>query len=60
MDDYRRLVNSIFEDRVVNIGRVLVVLIFTAYLVSKDPERSKDYWSAFYDMTMTLPNVIRR
>ena len=60
MDRYRRLMSSVFEDGVVNTGRMCLALMFTAYLVSKDPDRSNDYWSAFYDVVMAASNLIRK
>jgi len=50
MESYRRLLSSVFNDGIVNIGRIRVVLMLTVYLARKDPTRSKDYWSVFNDI----------
>ena len=63
MERYQRLVSSLFNDGVVNIGRICVVLMFTVYLIGKDPVHSKDYWLVLYDTLIevsTRENIIRR
>lgn len=60
MDGYKRLMSSLFEDGLMNIGRMFVALMFTGYLVSKHPKRSKDYWIALYDVVMTTSDLIRK
>lgn len=42
MESYRRLFSSVFDDGIVNIGRIHVVLMLTVYVARKDPTRSKD------------------
>jgi hypothetical protein len=47
MESYRRLLSSVFNKGIVNIGRIRVVLMLTVYVARNDPTRSKDYWSVF-------------
>jgi hypothetical protein len=52
MESYRRLLSFVFNDGIVNIGGIRVVLMLTVYVTRNDPTRSKDYWSVFYDIFM--------
>ena len=54
MDRYRYVVNSVFEDGIVNIMRVRLVLMFTKHVADGDRERNEDYWSEFYHIFMSL------
>jgi hypothetical protein len=36
MERYERVISSIFDDGIVNIGRIRVALMFTSYLLKKD------------------------
>jgi hypothetical protein len=57
MESYRRLLSSVFNDGIVNIGRIHVVLMLTVYVARNDPTRSKDYWSVFYDIFMHVSDA---
>ena len=59
MDRYRNVVNSVFEDDIVNIMRVRLVLMFTKHVADRDLERYEDYWSEFYHTFMSLSHPTR-
>ena len=59
MDRYRNVVNSVFEDGIVNIMRVRLVLMFTKHVADRDRERYEDYWSEFYHTFMCLSHPTR-
>jgi hypothetical protein len=54
MEGYRRMIKGIFDDGIVNIGRIRIVLMVTKRLVERDPERFRECWSEFYDVFMSL------
>lgn len=57
MERYKRVISSIFDDGIVNIGRIRVALMFTSYLLKKDPGHASDHWSAFYDVFMSVSDI---
>jgi hypothetical protein len=59
MDRYRNVVNSLFEDGIVIIMRVRLVLMFTKHVADGDRERYEDYWSEFYHTSMSLSQLTR-
>lgn len=56
---YRRLVQNVFEEGLVDVRSVRVAMLFTKRLVDKDPERTTEYWSIFYDVFMTVSHPVR-
>ena len=59
MDRYRNVVNSVFEDGIVIIMRVRLVLMFTKYVADGGRESYEDYWSQFYHTFMSISHPTR-
>ena len=57
MERYKRVISSIFDDGIVNIGRIRVALMFTSYFFKTNPGRASDYCSAFYDVFMSVTDI---